>query len=65
MLTLSFCLVGLWNFVWPVALGGCLLGQDIRGALESAGPWAVVDIHQDQEPYLILPRVWGRLVKPS
>ena len=53
----------MWNFVWPVFIGGCRLDVPIKEAMLQAGEWEAVEIQEDNLPYALLPHVWGRLVK--
>ncbi len=56
-------LLGLYNAVWPLAIGGCMLGRPVGDILLGGDEWETVDIHEDNDPISLLPRVWGRLVK--
>ncbi|KAK3941963.1 S-adenosyl-L-methionine-dependent methyltransferase [Diplogelasinospora grovesii] len=54
----------LWSMFWSVVAGGCRFDVPTREILLQAAEWEVVDIQIDKAPHLIMPRVWGRLVKP-
>lgn len=58
-------LLGLWCLVWASVIGGCRLDRVTRDALVRPVNWETVDIHTEVEPHLIMPRIWGRLVKPQ
>lgn len=53
----------MWCLLWPRVIGGCRLDRVTRGALEKAADWEVVDMDTDVEPHMLMPRIWGRLVK--
>lgn len=57
--------LGLWCLLWPSVVGGCRLDSVSRDAIVKAADWEVVDVHADMEPHMMLPRLWGRLVKPQ
>ncbi|KAJ9156085.1 Methyltransferase-like protein 7B [Pleurostoma richardsiae] len=54
-----------WSLLWPVVVGGCRLDRPIREILLGAGEWEVVKIETDRQPHLVMPRIWGRLLKPE
>ncbi|KAK1751412.1 methyltransferase [Echria macrotheca] len=58
---------GFWDIAWSPFLGGCHLNRDIEGIVLQAGKWENTEsIGNDnsERPYVMLPRVWGELVKP-
>lgn len=56
----------LYNSVWAPTIGGCYLDREIETALRGAGRWKRVELDRDEErPWAVMPRVWGRLVKAS
>lgn len=59
-----FRIAGLWSLVWSTVIGGCRLDRVTRDALIGAAEWEVADFHTDEEPHMMMPRIWGRLVKP-
>lgn len=55
---------GCWNLPW-VPVVGCSLSRDIEQALMQAGDWDIKELgHDDDQPWHLMPRVWGRFVKP-
>jgi hypothetical protein len=58
-------LPGLWGLVWPSVFGGCRLDRVTKEALVGAGVWQSVEIETSMEPHDLMPRIWGRLVKPA
>lgn len=61
-----FCLLpGLWGLVWPSVFGGCRLDRVTKETLIGAGAWQSVEVETSMEPHDLMPRVWGRLVKPG
>ncbi|KAI0835883.1 S-adenosyl-L-methionine-dependent methyltransferase [Hypoxylon sp. FL0890] len=56
----------LWTIPWKFFLGGCRLNRDIIQIIMSAGVWEGADSIQrlEEEPWDIMPTVWGTLVKP-
>lgn len=57
--------VGCWNMIWTPLIGGCHLSRDIERALVNAGDWKIVELgYDDDQPWQLMPRVWGRFVKP-
>lgn len=55
----------LWSLLWPTVIGGCRLDRVTRDIVVNAANWEVIDVHMDCEPHKVMPRVWGRLVKPK
>ncbi|KAH8785488.1 S-adenosyl-L-methionine-dependent methyltransferase, partial [Diaporthe sp. PMI_573] len=55
----------LWGLVWPSVFGGCRLDRVTKEALVGAGVWQSVEIETSMEPHDLMPRIWGRLVKPA
>ncbi|CAN8106431.1 unnamed protein product [Discula destructiva] len=53
----------IWCLFWPSVIGGCRLDRVTKASLLQAADWEIVDIHSDCEPYMVMPRIWGRLVK--
>ncbi|KAL3418441.1 methyltransferase domain-containing protein [Phlyctema vagabunda] len=55
---------GCWNLVWSPVTGGCHLSCSVEQAIMAAGDWEVVELgHDDDQPWQLMPRVWGRFVK--
>lgn len=63
-LTVALPLPGLWGLVWPSVFGGCRLDRVTRETFVGAGNWQTVEIETSMEPHDMMPRIWGRLVKP-
>ncbi|KAI1867759.1 uncharacterized protein JN550_006900 [Neoarthrinium moseri] len=56
---------GLWNRTWSCLIGGCNMNRDILSILRGAGEWeGFGTLDGDEEPWSVLPRTWGTLVKP-
>ncbi|EOO03488.1 putative methyltransferase type 11 protein [Phaeoacremonium minimum UCRPA7] len=55
----------LWSSVWSLSLAGCRLDRPVKDAFLRAGDWELVQIDEDKDGALIMPRVWGKLVKRS
>lgn len=56
----------LWNPMWRSLIGGCNMTRNMRAIVAAAGEWENLDsIEGDEQPWSMLPRVWGELVKPS
>ena len=57
--------LGLWNLIWPHAIGGCHMGRPSDRYMREAGPWAKIELETNiqEESGGLFPRVWGRLVK--
>lgn len=56
--------IGMWDWVWPIAIGGCHLGRPIEEILMlKSGKWEIVELEVAGEAWDLLPRVWGRLRK--
>ncbi|KAL2141531.1 hypothetical protein VTI28DRAFT_2231 [Corynascus sepedonium] len=54
----------LWNPLWTRFIGGCCLTRDTISAIKSAGEWENFEsIEGDEQPWTMMPRVWGVLVK--
>lgn len=54
-----------WNFPWSF-LAGCNLNRDLAPIIKSAGAWENIDsVDEKSQPWEMLPRVWGVLVKPG
>ncbi|KAI7786491.1 Methyltransferase-like protein 7B [Diaporthe eres] len=58
-------LPGLWGLVWPTVFGGCRLDRVTGEAFLGACDWQTVEIETSMEPHDLMPRIWGRLVKPG
>lgn len=60
-LTRSVC----WEPAWS-ALIGCHLTRDIKADILAVGGWENPEgIEEVEEPYNVLPRIWGTLVKKA
>lgn len=59
-----FHLTGLWCLVWPTFIGGCRLDRVTSDTLVKTVDWETVDVHTEADPHALMPRLWGRLVKP-
>lgn len=55
---------GFWNLLWKRLIGNCHLRRDIEQAVMEAGDWKIIELgHDNIEPWQMMPRVWGHLVK--
>ncbi|KAH8817060.1 S-adenosyl-L-methionine-dependent methyltransferase [Xylogone sp. PMI_703] len=53
-----------WNLIWTPVIGGCRLGRNVEKAITTAGNWEVAELgHDDNQPWHLMPRVWGRFIK--
>ncbi|KAL1865733.1 hypothetical protein Daus18300_007109 [Diaporthe australafricana] len=55
----------IWSLLWPTVIGGCRLDRVTKDAVVGAASWERVEIEEDMEPHGMMPRIWGRLVKPG
>ena len=57
--------IGIYNIVWPFAIGQCHLDRPTGRYLKEAGSWSSVElkIPTDEDDWLLFPHVSGRLVK--
>ncbi|KAF3020097.1 hypothetical protein E8E14_004817 [Neopestalotiopsis sp. 37M] len=56
----------LWNPFWRFGVGDCNMTRDIVRILNQAGNWENIEsIQGEQEPWSMMPRVWGELVKSN
>jgi len=53
----------LWDLVWPFSIGGCHMHRPIKDILLESGNWEIIELTDDEEPWSLFPRVWGRLRK--
>jgi hypothetical protein len=43
---------------------GCSLSRNIEQAIMGAGDWQIAEHgHDDDQPWQMMPRVWGRFIK--
>lgn len=56
---------GIWCLVWPSVIGGCRLDRVTKEGLINSADWVVEDVSYDMKPHMMMPRVYGRLVKPQ
>lgn len=55
---------GLWNPFWRFGVGECNMTRDIVRILGQAGQWDNLgSVQGDEQPWSMMPRVWGELVK--
>ncbi|KAK1749456.1 methyltransferase type 11 [Echria macrotheca] len=55
-----------WNPMWRPLVGGCNLTRDMKKIVLSAGEWDNPEaVEGDEQPWSMLPRQWGVLIKPS
>lgn len=55
---------GFWNPAWRFGVGGCSLSRNMHHILKEAGEWENFDTLQgNEEPWSMLPRIWGELIK--
>lgn len=54
-----------FNLVWPYAVGNCHLDRDTGKYLLEAGSWSTIELEmpKEEDAWMFLPRVSGRLVK--
>lgn len=53
----------MYNLVWTPTIGGCRLTSEVEAALLTAGDWQTIELERSEQPWQLMPRVWGRLVK--
>lgn len=55
---------GFWTFIWSPVIGGCRLDRRVEEAFAAAGDWEIAELgHDDDQPWKLMPRVWGRFIK--
>jgi len=52
-----------WDFVWPFSIGGCHMHRPIKDILLESGSWEMIELTDNEEPWMLFPRVWGKLRK--
>ena len=54
-----------YNLVWPFFVGNCHLDRPVGKYLLEAGSWSTIelDMPKEEDAWMVLPRVSGRLVK--
>lgn len=54
-----------YNLVWPILVGNCQLDRPVGRYLLEAGSWSTIelDMPKEEDAWMVLPRVSGRLVK--